>query len=111
MRSPQMIGVELPSPGIATFHLMFSVSLHFVGGSPCGATPLCCGPRQAGHCEAGSICCAADCAWQTASNNIRQQKKRIIYFPRADEIISRMLILSNVIDLAHSQQTWRSVAT
>src|SRR6185436_17158022 len=45
----QTIGDAEPSPGIATFHLMFFVSLHSVGGLPIGATPVFNGPRQAGQ--------------------------------------------------------------
>src|SRR5687768_2796964 len=32
-RSPQTIGEAEPRPGISTFHLMFLVSLHSIGGS------------------------------------------------------------------------------
>src|SRR5688572_17808011 len=47
--SPQMIGVAWPSPGILIFHLMFSVSLHLVGGLALGATPFWSGPRHWGQ--------------------------------------------------------------
>ena len=57
----QMTGVAVPAPGILTFHLTFLVSLHSVGGSAWGATPLWRGPR---HC--GQFCSAKDEApWAT----------------------------------------------
>src|SRR5688572_18562586 len=58
---PQMIGVELPLPGSFTFHLTFSVSLHFVGGVADGATPVPSGPRHWGQVSptAGSAARAA----------------------------------------------------
>jgi hypothetical protein len=44
-----MSGVADPLPGIDTFHLMFSVSLHVTGGFAFGAMPLARGPRHCGH--------------------------------------------------------------
>ena len=44
-----MIGVELPWPGILTFHLIFWVALHWVGGLPWVTVPLALGPRHVGH--------------------------------------------------------------
>src|SRR5205085_10840233 len=49
MRSAQTIGVESPSPGMASFHLMLLVSLQLSGGSACGATPVPRGPRHWGQ--------------------------------------------------------------
>src|SRR5829696_3219329 len=46
MRSLQTIGDALPRPGMATFHLMFFLVDHSVGGFPLGATPFACGPRH-----------------------------------------------------------------
>src|SRR5687767_13088940 len=51
--SPQMMGVEVPKPGIFVFHLRLFVSVQAVGGLACGATPLPSGPR---HC--GQFCSA-----------------------------------------------------
>src|SRR5439155_25984454 len=48
-RSPQMIGVESPSPGTFTFHLIWLVSLQLSGGSARDATPLANGPRHCGQ--------------------------------------------------------------
>ena len=45
----QTMGVDMPRPGIFTFHFTFSVSLQVVGGLPCGATPLASGPRHCGQ--------------------------------------------------------------
>ena len=44
-----MIGLLLPSPGSATFHLTFFVSLHSSGGLAAGASPVPSGPRHVGH--------------------------------------------------------------
>ena len=51
--SSQMIGVDVPLPGIWVFHRTFRVSLHSVGGVAEGETPLACGPRQAGQFAEG----------------------------------------------------------
>lgn len=48
-RSCQMMGVEVPNPGVATFHLMFLVSLHSSGGLATGETPVNRGPRHWGQ--------------------------------------------------------------
>src|SRR5262245_6562655 len=47
--SPQMIGVADPEPGIATFHLMFLVSLHSTGGCAVTEVPVHSGPRHCGQ--------------------------------------------------------------
>src|SRR4051812_26570517 len=47
--SPQIIGVEVPSPVIFTFHLMFVSWSHFVSGLPVGAAPVPSGPRHCGQ--------------------------------------------------------------
>ena len=50
MSLSQMIGDELPFPGTSTFHLIFSFSLHLMGGVAFfGAMPLDCGPLQVGQ--------------------------------------------------------------
>ena len=46
-RSPQITGEAAPRPGISTFHLMFRVSLHSIGGLAVREVPLAKGPR---HC-------------------------------------------------------------
>src|SRR5688500_17720535 len=62
--SPQTIGVDVPLPGISTFHLTFLVSPHCVGGLAVGAAvPLPEGPRHCGQfpsAPAGSAARAAD---------------------------------------------------
>ena len=45
---PQTIGVDIPRPGMATFHLMFFSLPHSMGGAP-SATPWPDGPRQVGQ--------------------------------------------------------------
>src|SRR2546421_148566 len=57
-----MIGVDAPSPGICTFQRTLLVSLHFSGGSACGATPFSSGPR---HCGQFSSDCATTAAGVT----------------------------------------------
>jgi hypothetical protein len=47
MRSFQTTGDDDPRPGISTFHLMFLVSLHSIGGFAVRDTPVMSGPR---HC-------------------------------------------------------------
>src|SRR5688572_1246526 len=47
--SPQITGVEVPSPGTRTFHRMLVVASHFTGGLPAGATPVPRGPRHCGQ--------------------------------------------------------------
>ena len=47
MRSFQTTGDDEPRPGISTFHLMFFVSLHSIGGFAVRDTPVMSGPR---HC-------------------------------------------------------------
>ena len=47
MRSFQTTGDDDPRPGISTFHLMFFVSLHSIGGFAVRDTPVMSGPR---HC-------------------------------------------------------------
>src|SRR5688572_19715583 len=47
--SPHTTGEDEPRPGISTFQLTFFVSLHSVGGSACGATPVARGPRHCGQ--------------------------------------------------------------
>ena len=47
--SSQMMGVELPWPGSLTFHLIFCVALHLVGGWQPVTVPSALGPRQVGH--------------------------------------------------------------
>ena len=44
--SPQMMGVEVPCPSMATFHLMFSSSPHVTGGFAVVDTPVAFGPRH-----------------------------------------------------------------
>jgi hypothetical protein len=44
-----MMGVEVPLPGIRTFHFTFFVSLHSTGGLAPGAMPLASGPRHCGQ--------------------------------------------------------------
>lgn len=51
---PQMIGVELPLPGIFTFHLTCLDSLHSRGGLPSVETPSAEGPRHCGHVSVGA---------------------------------------------------------
>lgn len=46
IRSSQTIGVEIPRPGIATFHLTFFVVFHSIGGFAVEEEPLPVGPRQ-----------------------------------------------------------------
>src|SRR5688572_9539409 len=82
MRLPQMIGVELPSPGISTFQRMFSVSLQVVGGSHCGATPLSSGPRQVGQFWETSSCPQA--WWKMPKATLRQ---------KTDDQVVRLLII------------------
>src|SRR5690349_24403534 len=41
------MGEDEPRPGISTFHLMFFVSLHSIGGFAVRDTPVMSGPR---HC-------------------------------------------------------------
>ena len=67
----------MPRPGIFTFHLMFSVALHFAGGSAFGASPVPSGPR---HCAQFS--CSAAPAVSPAS--IAQKTRKP---PPLDEII------------------------
>ena len=55
MRSPQTTGDDEPRPGISTFHLMFFVSLHSVGGSACRETPVAYGPRHCGQNFSASV--------------------------------------------------------
>src|SRR5687768_10425733 len=40
------MGVEVPRPGIFTFHFTPSVGVHLTRGSALGATPVFNGPRQ-----------------------------------------------------------------
>src|SRR6516164_8695124 len=40
------MGVEVPRPGIAVFHLTLVSASHLSGGSPLGATPVASGPRH-----------------------------------------------------------------
>ena len=47
--SSQIMGVELPLPGRSTFHLIFCVAFHFVGGWQPVTVPSALGPRQVGH--------------------------------------------------------------
>src|SRR5258707_807798 len=42
----QTTGVDVPLPGTFAFHFTFFVSLHSIGGSPVGETPLVDGPRH-----------------------------------------------------------------
>ena len=49
MRLPEIIGVEVPNPGVLIFHFTFLVSLHCDGGSASGATPVASGPRHCGQ--------------------------------------------------------------
>jgi hypothetical protein len=53
MESPQMIGVDVPRPGILTFHRTFFPSAQVVGGSAVGATPLASGPRHCAQLASG----------------------------------------------------------
>src|SRR5687768_13381395 len=55
MRSPHTTGDDDPRPGISTFHLMFCVSLHTVGGSACRDTPVAWGPRHWGQNFSASV--------------------------------------------------------
>src|SRR5215475_5746408 len=54
IRSPQITGVEKPRPGIATFHLMFFVSLNSTGAAV-RAMPLKKGPRHCGQCAGSEL--------------------------------------------------------
>src|SRR5262245_2477332 len=46
IRSPHTTGDADPRPGISTFHRMFFVSLHSVGGLAVFETPVAYGPRH-----------------------------------------------------------------
>src|SRR5688572_19129586 len=50
MRSFQTTGDDDPRPGISTFHLMFLVSLHSIGGFAVRDTPVMSGPRHCAQC-------------------------------------------------------------
>ena len=65
--SRQTIGLLLPSPGSATFHLMFFVSLHSSGGVAAGASPVPSGPRHIGHACGAPACRAAGAAGRVAA--------------------------------------------
>src|SRR5688572_32400805 len=71
--SRHTIGLLLPSPGSATFHLTFFVSLHSSGGLAAGASPVPSGPRHVGHaCPAAAAvrdACASTEAVASASNH------------------------------------------
>src|SRR5512139_637963 len=58
-RSPQTTGEPEPRPGTSTFHRTFFVSLHSIGGSALGPTPVLSGPRHCPHADAADD---ADCA-------------------------------------------------
>src|SRR6185436_20257990 len=45
----QMMGVDVPYPGSFSFHFTLLSSLHEVGGSAFGATPVAVGPRHCGQ--------------------------------------------------------------
>ena len=45
----QIMGVELPLPEILTFHLIFWVALHWMGGLQLVTVPSALGPRQVGY--------------------------------------------------------------
>jgi|SRR5678816_845626 hypothetical protein len=76
-----MIGVEVPKPGIFSFHFTFSVSLHFTGGSASGATPFARGPRQRGQFALAESAFAA--AKVTAEKiEARAARKRAVRFMR-----------------------------
>jgi len=47
----QMIGVAVPEPGIATFHLMFVSLAQLIGGFAEGATPFWLGHAIAANCR------------------------------------------------------------
>jgi hypothetical protein len=47
--SSQTTGVAEPWPGTSTFHFTFFFSLHSLGGSLLGATPVSSGPRHCGQ--------------------------------------------------------------
>src|SRR5262245_17013171 len=57
MRSPQMIGVEFPADGKATFQRTFSVTVHLTGKSFSPDTPAPAGPRQLGQFSALAEAC------------------------------------------------------
>src|SRR5262245_34502191 len=52
MRSPQMIGVEFPGAGSATFQRTFSSLLHLTGSPFSADTPRAVAPRQVGQLSA-----------------------------------------------------------
>src|SRR4030095_1301907 len=59
MRAPHTTGLAEAFPGISTFQATFLVSLHSMGGLPCGAMPFIRGPR---HCGQNRSAPAAGCA-------------------------------------------------
>ena len=69
--SRQTIGLLLPSPGSATFHLTFFVSLHSSGGLAAGASPVPSGPRHVGH-----ACPAAPVAMTRPAARLRVERSR-----------------------------------
>ena len=83
-----MIGVEVPKPGIFSFHFTFSVSLHFTGGSASGATPFARGPRQRGQF---ALVESALVAAKVAVENIeaRAARKRAVRFMTGVWLIAR----------------------
>src|SRR5207237_10732269 len=52
MRSPQMIGVDPPMPGIGSFQAMFWLGPHWAGRLTSLETPFCTAPRHWGQLSA-----------------------------------------------------------
>src|SRR5690606_1575425 len=61
-RSSQTIGLALPRPGMAVFHLTFFSGLHSSGGFAAGATPVISGPRHCGQLPSAASRARADAA-------------------------------------------------
>ena len=66
----QTTGVDVPLPGTFAFHFTFLVSLHSIGGSPVGETPLVDGPRHAGQ-----FCSGEDAAADNAASEVKNKVK------------------------------------
>jgi hypothetical protein len=74
--SSQMMGVAFPLPGTLIFHRIFSDSLHVVGGSAEGATPVCEGPRHCGQfLSASPLAEAVEIVLATSASEAEQTRR------------------------------------